>query len=224
MTQRYVLWHPERAPLAVRKGTFSGLICRLYAKKGHVRLHNTALEAITNCRLAYCGRTLILPVFSPTGNKNWKRRRISGLRKSRKKGKTGIQVALCQHGTCATPACCILSAANRHKGTTMILTTTPTIEGHTIREYKGVVTGETIIGANFVKDFFAGIRDIVGGRSGSYERVLIEGKDTSMREMQERAAKLGANAIVGIDIDYETVGQNGSMIMVATSGTAVVIE
>lgn len=185
---------------------------------------NTALEAITNCRLAYCDRTLILPVFSPTGNKNWKRRRISGLRKSRKKGKTGIQVALCQHGTYAPPACCILSAANRHKGTTMILTTTPTIEGHTIREYKGVVTGETIIGANFVKDFFAGIRDIVGGRSGSYERVLIEGKDTSMREMQERAAKLGANAIVGIDIDYETVGQNGSMIMVATSGTAVVIE
>ncbi len=106
----------------------------------------------------------------------------------------------------------------------MILTTTHTIEGHTIREYKGVVRGETIVGANVGKDFFAGIRDIVGGRSASYEKVLIEGKETSMREMQERAAQLGANAIVGIDIDYETVGQNGSMLMVATSGTAVVIE
>ena len=106
----------------------------------------------------------------------------------------------------------------------MILTTTPQIEGHTIREYKGIVTGETIIGANFVKDFFAGIRDIVGGRSGSYEKVLIEAKETSMKEMTERAQRLGANAIVGIDIDYETVGQNGSMLMVATSGTAVVID
>ena len=106
----------------------------------------------------------------------------------------------------------------------MILTTTPQIEGKTIREYKGVVTGETIIGANFFKDFLAGIRDIVGGRSGSYEKVLREAKDTSLEEMQERAKKLGANAIVGIDIDYETVGQGGSMLMVATSGTAVVIE
>lgn len=106
----------------------------------------------------------------------------------------------------------------------MILTTTPQIEGHTIREYKGVVTGETIIGANFVKDFFAGIRDVIGGRSGSYEKVLIEGKETSMKEMTERAQRLGANAIVGIDIDYETIGQNSSMLMVATSGTAVVID
>ena len=106
----------------------------------------------------------------------------------------------------------------------MILTTTPEIEGHTIREYKGIVTGETIIGANFVKDFFAGIRDVIGGRSGSYEKVLIEAKETSMMEMTERAQSLGANAIVGIDIDYETIGQNGSMLMVATSGTAVVID
>ena len=106
----------------------------------------------------------------------------------------------------------------------MILTTTPSIEGHTIREYKGVVTGETIIGANFVKDFFAGIRDFVGGRSGSYEKVLVEGKETSLREMQQRAEALGANAIVGIDINYETVGQSGSMLMVATSGTAVVVD
>lgn len=106
----------------------------------------------------------------------------------------------------------------------MILTTTPTIDGHKILEYKGVVTGETIIGANFVKDFFASIRDVVGGRSGSYERVLTEGRDTSMKEMEERAELLGANAIVCIDIDYETVGQSGSMLMVATSGTAVVID
>ena len=105
----------------------------------------------------------------------------------------------------------------------MILSTTPTIEGHTIREYKGVVTGETIIGANIVKDFFAGIRDIVGGRSASYEEVLREAKDTSLKEMMQRAQALGANAVVGIDIDYETIGGSGSMLMVATSGTAVVI-
>ena len=105
----------------------------------------------------------------------------------------------------------------------MILSTTPTIEGHTIREYKGVVTGETIIGANFVKDFFAGIRDIVGGRSASYEQVLREAKDSAMQEMIERAHMMVANAIVGIDLDYETIGANGSMLMVAASGTAVVI-
>ena len=105
----------------------------------------------------------------------------------------------------------------------MILSTTPQIEGHTIREYKGVVTGETIIGANIVKDFFAGIRDIVGGRAGSYEKVLMEAKDTSMQEMMQRAQAMGANAIVGIDIDYETIGSNNSMLMVAASRTAVVI-
>ena len=105
----------------------------------------------------------------------------------------------------------------------MILSTTPQIEGRPVREYKGVVTGETIIGANIFKDFFAGIRDVVGGRSGSYERVLREAKDTSMREMAERAQALGANAIVGIDIDYETIGEANSMLMVATSGTAVVV-
>ena len=105
----------------------------------------------------------------------------------------------------------------------MILSTTPQIEGHTIREYKGIVTGETIIGANVFRDFMAGIRDIVGGRSASYEKVLAEAKDTSMQEMMQMAQALGANAIVGIDIDYETIGANGSMLMVATSGTAVVI-
>ncbi len=105
----------------------------------------------------------------------------------------------------------------------MILSTTPQIEGRPVREYKGVVTGETIIGANIFKDLFAGIRDIVGGRSSSYEKVLREAKDTSMREMMERAQAMGANAILGIDIDYETIGEANSMLMVATSGTAVVV-
>ena len=103
----------------------------------------------------------------------------------------------------------------------MLLTTTPTIEGKTIKTYYGIVTGETIIGANFVRDFFAGIRDIVGGRSRSYERVLREAKDTALSEMAAQAEQLGANAVVGIDVDYETVGQNGSMLMVSCSGTAV---
>lgn len=105
----------------------------------------------------------------------------------------------------------------------MILSTTPTIEGRNILEYKGIVTGETIIGANMFKDLFAGIRDIVGGRAGAYEKVLREAKDTSMNEMIQRASQLGANAILGIDIDYETIGQSNSMLMVAVSGTAVVI-
>ena len=105
----------------------------------------------------------------------------------------------------------------------MIITTTPTIEGRPIKEYKGIVTGETIIGANFLKDFLAGIRDFIGGRSGAYEKVLREGKETSILEMMQRAEVLGANAIVGIDLDYETVGQGGSMLMVTCSGTALVI-
>ena len=83
----------------------------------------------------------------------------------------------------------------------MILSTTPTIEGHPIREYRGVVTGETIIGTNFVKDFFASVRDVIGGRSGSYESTLREAKDTALREMADRAASLGCNAIVGIDLE-----------------------
>ncbi len=90
-------------------------------------------------------------------------------------------------------------------------------------EYYGVVSGETIIGANFVKDFFAGIRDIVGGRSGSYERVLREAKDSAMREMTDAALRLGANAVIGIDLDYETIGASSSMLMVTCSGTAVKI-
>lgn len=90
-----------------------------------------------------------------------------------------------------------------------------------MKQYLGVVTGETIVGANFFKDFMASIRDVVGGRAGAYERVLAEAKDTSLAEMSQRAEALGANAILGVDIDYETVGQSGSMLMVATSGTAV---
>lgn len=106
----------------------------------------------------------------------------------------------------------------------MILSTTQTLQGHNILQYYGIVTGETIIGANFVKDFFASITDVFGGRSSSYEGVLREAKDAAMKEMQQRAERLGANAIVGIDLDYETIGQNGSMLMVTASGTAVRID
>ena len=105
----------------------------------------------------------------------------------------------------------------------MIITTTPNIEGYPIKEYKGLVTGETIIGANFLKDFLAGITDFFGGRSSSYEAVLAKAKDEALREMQDRAAAMGANAIVGIDLDYEVLGQDNSMLMVTSSGTAVVI-
>jgi uncharacterized protein YbjQ (UPF0145 family) len=103
----------------------------------------------------------------------------------------------------------------------LILSTTNTIEGKPVNDYLGIVTGETIIGANIFKDFFASIRDIVGGRSGSYERVLREAKDTALKEMKEEAIKLNANAVIGIDLDYETVGKNGGMLMVTASGTAV---
>lgn len=103
----------------------------------------------------------------------------------------------------------------------MILTTTNTLETHQIKEYLGIVTGETIIGANIFKDFFAGIRDIVGGRSGSYESVLREAKDIALKEMQEQAHRLGASAVIGIDLDYETVGAKGGMLMVTASGTAI---
>ncbi len=105
----------------------------------------------------------------------------------------------------------------------MIITTTPSIEGHPVQSYKGVVTGETIIGANVLKDFMAGLRDFFGGRSSAYEKVFAEDKNTSMREMQERAEAMGANAIIGVDIDYETIGEGNTMLMVACSGTAVVI-
>ncbi|HIY50115.1 MAG TPA: heavy metal-binding domain-containing protein [Candidatus Barnesiella excrementavium] len=106
----------------------------------------------------------------------------------------------------------------------MLLTTTPTVEGRRIVTYYGVVTGETIIGANVMRDFMAGIRDFFGGRSGAYEEVLREAKDTALEEMSREAQRLGANAVVGIDLDYETVGGSGSMLMVTCSGTAVRIE
>jgi uncharacterized protein YbjQ (UPF0145 family) len=104
----------------------------------------------------------------------------------------------------------------------MIHSTTPTLEGRAIQAYHGVVTGEAILGANIFRDFFAGIRDIVGGRSAGYEKELSKARVIAFEEMTERAEELGANAIVGIDIDYETVGQ-GSMLMVAVSGTAVTV-
>ena len=100
----------------------------------------------------------------------------------------------------------------------MLVTTTPIIEGKRIVKYYGIVSGETIIGANVFRDLFASIRDIVGGRSGAYE------EDTALQEMQAQAAKLGANAVIGVDLDYETVGGSGSMLMVTANGTAVTIE
>lgn len=106
----------------------------------------------------------------------------------------------------------------------MLVTTTPLIEGKRITHYYGIVSGETIIGANVFRDLFASIRDIVGGRAGSYEEVLREAKDTALREMQEQAISRGANAVIGVDLDYETVGSNGSMLMVTACGTAVTIE
>ncbi|MGE6109586.1 heavy metal-binding domain-containing protein [Aeromonas bivalvium] len=105
----------------------------------------------------------------------------------------------------------------------MILSTTPTLEGKVIREYRGIVVGEAILGANVFKDLFAGIRDIIGGRSGAYEKELARAREIAFDELKERAQALGANAVVGIDLDYEVVGQNGSMLMVSISGTAVVV-
>ena len=106
----------------------------------------------------------------------------------------------------------------------MILTTTPTIEGRTIVEYKGVVFGEVIVGVNFLKDFAASIRDIVGGRSNTYEQELVNARTTAMEELTQRARAMGADAVVGIDIDYEVLGQSGGMLMVTASGTAVRLE
>ena len=108
----------------------------------------------------------------------------------------------------------------------MLTTTTPTIDGRRIRDYRGVVTGEAILGTNIFRDFFAGIRDIIGGRSSAYEKALRQARDIAIREMCDEAASLGANAVVGIDLDYETieVGDRGSMMMVSASGTAVVVD
>jgi uncharacterized protein YbjQ (UPF0145 family) len=104
----------------------------------------------------------------------------------------------------------------------MIITTTPSIEGRKIAAYKGIVVGEAIMGANVVRDLFASVTDIIGGRSGAYESKLQDARDTALRELEERAAVLGANAVVGVDLDYEVVGQ--SMLMVSASGTAGVVE
>ena len=106
----------------------------------------------------------------------------------------------------------------------MILTTTPTVEGRTITEYKGIVFGEVISGVNFIKDIKASLRDIVGGRSGSYEQELINARNQALRELEERARQMNADAVVGIDIDYEVLGQSGSMLMVSASGTAVRLQ
>ena len=105
----------------------------------------------------------------------------------------------------------------------MLITTTPSVEGRPVREHRGIVVGEAILGANVFRDIFAGLRDIVGGRSGSYEKSIREAREIAFREMQEEAEKLGANAIVGVDIDYEVIGEQGSMMLVSVSGTAVTL-
>jgi uncharacterized protein YbjQ (UPF0145 family) len=103
----------------------------------------------------------------------------------------------------------------------MIITTTAIVEGRPVKEYLGIVTGEAVIGANIFRDLFAGIRDVIGGRSGSYEQVFREARDTALREMSEEARRLGADAVIGVDIDYEAGVSQGTMMMVACSGTAV---
>lgn len=106
----------------------------------------------------------------------------------------------------------------------MILTTTSTVDGHSVTRYHGIVTAEVIIGANIFRDIFAGIRDIVGGRSGSYERPLKEARKTALEELKAEALALGANGVIGIDFDYEVIGKGGSMLMVSASGTAVTVS
>ena len=106
----------------------------------------------------------------------------------------------------------------------MLVTTTSTLDGKRITKYLGLVSGEAILGANIFRDLFAGIRDIVGGRSAAYEQELRRAKDIAVQEMLEEAKGLGANAVVGVDLDYETVGQSGGMLMVSASGTAVIVE
>lgn len=105
----------------------------------------------------------------------------------------------------------------------MLMSTTPAIEGRSITRYHGVVTGEAIIGANFLKDMFAAVRDFVGGRAGAYEKTLRSARETAFAELSEAAQALGANAVVGIDIDYEVLGETNGMLMVAVSGTAVTV-
>lgn len=106
----------------------------------------------------------------------------------------------------------------------MIITTTPAVDGKRIREYRGIVTGEAIMGANIFRDLFAGLRDIVGGRSAAYEKELRTARETALAELAANAQELGANAVVGVDLDYEVLGQKNGMLMVSVSGTAVVTE
>ncbi|MEO1287048.1 MAG: heavy metal-binding domain-containing protein [Chloroflexota bacterium] len=106
----------------------------------------------------------------------------------------------------------------------MLITTTNSLEGRKIKKYLGIVSGETIIGANIVRDFMASITDVVGGRSGAYEKSLQQAKRIALRELEQEAEKMGANAIIGVDLDYETIGANGSMLMVSASGTAVIVD
>lgn len=106
----------------------------------------------------------------------------------------------------------------------MIVTSTDSVEGKSITDYKGIVSGEAIIGANIFRDMFAGIRDIVGGRSGSYEKILRDAKEAALEDMQEQAAELGANAVVGLDLDYQILGKENGMLMVVANGTAVTIS
>jgi uncharacterized protein YbjQ (UPF0145 family) len=105
----------------------------------------------------------------------------------------------------------------------MLISTTSVLDGKPVNRYLGVVTGEAIIGANIFRDMFAAVRDIVGGRSATYERALAEARETALNEMQQRAQELGANAVIGVDLDYEVLGQNNGMLMVSCSGTAVVV-
>jgi uncharacterized protein YbjQ (UPF0145 family) len=105
----------------------------------------------------------------------------------------------------------------------MIVTTTSSVEGHRVSGYCGIVAGEAVLGANLFKDLFAGIRDLVGGRSGTYERELQNARELALEEMQARAEAVGANAVIGVDLDYEVLGQANGMLMVSASGTAVVI-
>jgi uncharacterized protein YbjQ (UPF0145 family) len=106
----------------------------------------------------------------------------------------------------------------------MLITTTPNIEGKRIKEYLGIVTGEAVVGANLFRDLFAGLRDIVGGRSGAYEKELRKARNLAFEEITEAAQELGANAIIGVDIDYEVLGEKNGMLMVSVSGTAVIVE
>jgi uncharacterized protein YbjQ (UPF0145 family) len=106
----------------------------------------------------------------------------------------------------------------------MVISTTPTLEGRRIKEYRGIVTGEAILGANVFRDFFASIRDIVGGRSAAYEKELRKAREAALGELEESARELGANAVVGVDLDYEVLGTGNGMLMVSVSGTAVVVD